>query len=138
MAWFLLCSMTPFHLSCTVCGKGLDGRVKTLESGLGPSSLGGRRDLSLNVVIRNLPQRENEVPTNTVNGLIKDGLNIKDIECVSAERKQSYNNKPGVVIAKFSGAEQKKAVMDKKATLKKHAAYKKVYLNHDIPFRASL
>ena len=37
------------------------------------------------------------------------------------------------MIAKFSGPEQKKAIMDKKATLKKHAVYKKVYINHDIP-----
>lgn len=63
------------------------------------------------MVIRNFPYRENEVLLNTVNCMIKDGLNIKDIECVSAERKQSYNDRPGVMIAKLSCSEQKKAVM---------------------------
>lgn len=113
----------------------LDERLKLLENEPGRSAPteSSRRDISLNVVIRNLLQRENEVTLNAVNGLIKDGLNIKDIECVSAERKQSYNDKPGVVIAKFSSQEQKKTVMGKKTTLKKHAVYKKVYINHDIP-----
>ena len=111
----------------------LDERVTTLENGQGPSLLGGRKDISLNMVIRNLPYRENEVPLNTVNCLIKDGLNIKDIECVSAERKQSYNDRPGVMIAKLSCPEQKKAVMSKKSTLKQHTVYKKVYINHDVP-----
>ena len=106
----------------------LDARLKHLES-----EPPGKRDISLNVVIRNLPHRENEVVTNSVNCLIKDGLKIRDMECVSADRKQSQNDKPGVIIAKFGSQENKKTVMEKKASLKKHPVYKKVYINHDIP-----
>ncbi len=113
-----------------------NARLKVLEDAAaaapGSSAPGVRSDLELNVVIRNLPHIVNEVTLNSVICLIKDGLKIKDVECVSAERKQSRNDKPGVIIAKFSCHEHKKSVMSKKATLQKHPVYKKVYINHDI------
>lgn len=113
-----------------------NARLKVLEDAAAaapdPSAPGVRSDLALNVVIRNLPLKANEITLNSVNCLIKDGLKIKNVECVSAERKQSRNDKPGVIIAKFSCHEHKKSVMSKKAKLQKHPAYKKVYINHDI------
>ena len=78
---------------------GLDTRLKALEI---PQPGNPQSDLALNVVIRNLPEKDNETTPFVVNALVKDGLKLKDIVCVSAERKRSFNDRyPGVVIAKF-------------------------------------
>ncbi|XP_071402407.1 protein NLRC3-like [Centroberyx affinis] len=122
-------------LALAVAHGELDVRLKVLEYGR-PSAAGesgGVGDVALNVVIRNLPHKENEVTLHSVNCLIKDGLKIKDIECVTAERKQSQSDRPGVIIAKFSCQDHKKTVMNKKAMLQKNKMYKKVFINHDIP-----
>ena len=46
-----------------------------------------------------MAERTGENVENRVNGLIKDGLRIKDASVVSAERKQSRNRKPDVIVA---------------------------------------
>ncbi len=51
--------------------------------------------------------------------LIKDGIELEDIEVESAERKKSHrDNIPGVVIATCKSQEDQKQVMDKKSSLK--------------------
>ena len=57
---------------------------------------------NLNVVIRNLPERHEENIKSEVNGLIKDGLRLRDIAVESAERKPSaVDSRSGIVIAKL-------------------------------------
>ena len=90
---------------------------------------------SVNVIVRNLPERENESTVNEVNSLIKDGLNIRDITVVSAVRKVNSfdSSKTGVVVAKFRTKEEKYTVMKSKRKLKDSRRYEKVFIEHDLP-----
>ena len=87
----------------------------------------------LRVVVRNLPEAVNENIKQKVDSVIKDGLKIADINVVSAERKESWNDsRPGVVIAKFRNSEEKKRVMTAKTVLRNNRQYSQVYINHDL------
>ena len=73
------------------------------------------KDLSLNIVISNLPENQNENIKNKVNALFRDGLRLSEIFVSDAERKQSHNtSKPGVVIAKMKSKDAKQLVMKEK------------------------
>ncbi|VDI45367.1 Hypothetical predicted protein [Mytilus galloprovincialis] len=45
---------------------------------------------AIRVIVRNLPESNGEKELNKVNALIKDGLHLKDVKAVSADRKKSY------------------------------------------------
>ena len=75
-------------------------RLVTVENRDNSSQCNGHSDpCKLNFIVRNMAERTVENVKNRVNGLIKDGLRIKDVSVVSAERKQSRNRKPGVIVA---------------------------------------
>ena len=78
---------------------------------------------------------DSQVTMNKVNSLIRDGLKLKDIKVLKAERKGSYHGKPGVIIASIETVEQKGKVMEAKKELKKTNAYKKVYIEDDRPIQ---
>ena len=90
---------------------------------------------NVNVIVRNLPERENENTVSEVNSLIKDGLKIRDITVESAVRKVNSfdSSKPGVVVAKFRTREEKYSVMKSKRKLKDSRRYEKVFIEHDLP-----
>ena len=89
---------------------------------------------NLNVVIRNLPERHEENIKSEVNGLIKDGLKLRDIAVESAERKPSaVDSRSGIVIAKLKNKEDKLAVMKNKSKLKDSRRYQNVFVEHDLP-----
>ena len=93
-----------------------------------------------NVCIRNMcvdsrKTSDSQVTMNKVNSLIRDGLKLKDIKVLKAERKGSYHGKPGVIIASIETVEQKGKVMETKKELKKTNAYKKVYIEDDRPIQ---
>ena len=52
----------------------------------------------INLIVRNMNEWEGENVRNRVNGLIKNGLRINDVNIVSAVRKTSRNSKPGVIV----------------------------------------
>ena len=56
---------------------------------------------------------------NKVNSLIRDGLKEKDIKIVKAVRKESRDNKPGVVIATLENLDQKIKILKNKKSLRK-------------------
>ena len=88
----------------------------------------------VNVVIRNLPESENELIENKVNSVLKDGLRLREVLVESAERKKSFRqDKPGVVIAKLRSIEDKRKVMEKKRELKQSRNYKDIFIENDIP-----
>ena len=62
-------------------------RVALLKNGRGQVS----GDISLNFVIRNLPEGVNENIENKVNALLREGLKLRDIAVSEVQRKQSYN-----------------------------------------------
>ena len=90
------------------------------------------KDLSQNVVIRNLPESHNENVKNKVNALFRDGLRLTDISVKDAERKQSHNSsKPGVVIATLKTVQDKQNVKKEKSKLKDSRRFSKVFIHHD-------
>ena len=90
------------------------------------------KNRSLNVAIRDLPESVNENLNNKVNSLIREGLDIRDVSVSSTERKLSrVQSKPGVVIATFKSAEDKRKVMSEKSKLKNSRRYERVFIQHD-------
>ncbi|VDH92414.1 Hypothetical predicted protein [Mytilus galloprovincialis] len=77
-----------------------------------------RTDTRLNAIIRNLPETRGENIISKVNGLIKDGLILKDVKIKSAERKISRrDNVPGIVLIAFhSSDDDKRKAMEEKLT----------------------
>ena len=66
-------------------------------------------DLSLNIVIRGLPETVNENVAEKVDALIKDGLKVKTVTVASAIRKISrVEYKAGLVIATLRSNSDKK------------------------------
>ena len=96
---------------------------------------GSNNSTNMYVIVRNLPERENENMMVEVNCLIKDGLKIRDITVESATRKSNYSaeTNPGIVIAKFKSKYEKSTVMKNKNKLKDHRRFSNVFLEHDLP-----
>ena len=105
--------------------------VQSRESTI--QSTTNERDISLNIVIRNLPESHSENTINKVNSLLRDGLRLSDISVQDAERKQSYTDgKPGVIVAKMKNKEEKTRVMKEKRRLKDSRQFNKVFIQHDL------
>ena len=93
-----------------------------------------QKDLSLNIVIRNLPESHNENAKSKVNAIFRDGLKLSDISVEDAERKQSHSeSKPGVIVARMNSTckQDKQRVMKEKSRLKDSRQFSTVYINHD-------
>jgi len=92
------------------------------------------------IVIKNLDyddrETENNVITlNKVQALFNDGLTINNVEVKSVCRKvnKSPIQRPGVVIVELAKQEQKHEILKKKASLRGHRSYQKVYIENDLP-----
>ena len=91
-----------------------------------------QKDLSFNIVIRNLPESHNENTKSKVNAIFRDGLKPSDISVEDAERKQPHSeSKPGVIVARMNSKQDKQRVMKEKSRLKDSRQFSKVYINHD-------
>lgn len=109
----------------------LRDEVKSRESTT--QSTNNESDISLNIVIRNLPESHSENTKNKVNSLLRDGLRLFDISVEDAERKRSYTDgKPGVIIAKMKNKHEKTRVMKEKSRLKDSRQFTKVFIQHDL------
>ena len=112
----------------------IEQRVKTVEDK--PEIMAAQpqptQDLALNLVITKLPYTENENLINKINGLIKDGIKLKDVIIDEAKRKPAKNNTPGVVICKCKMEDKVKSLKAKSA-LKKSRNYKNVVVFTDRP-----
>ena len=86
----------------------------------------------INFIVRNMNEWEGENVRNRVNGLIKDGLCINDVNIVSAVRKTSRNSKPGVIVAMCRSEQDLGKVLKTKKVLKNHIQYEQVYVEPDI------
>ncbi|CAG2247734.1 unnamed protein product [Mytilus edulis] len=90
-------------------------------------------DEAIRVIVRNLPESNGENVLNKVNALIKDGLHLKDVKAVSADRKKSYKEgKYDVVIVVFKSMNEKRKVMDKKHNLKDSRNFKDIFIENDL------
>ena len=111
------------------------GQERMIVDGASDQMSGSINTTNMNMIVRNLPERENENTMAEVKCLIKDGLKIRDITVESAIRKSnnSGESKPGIVIAKFKSKDEKSTVMKSKNKLKDSRRYSKVFLEHDLP-----
>ena len=89
-----------------------------------------RSDISLNIVIRDLPEHEGENLLAKVNNLFKDKLKLHNIIAHSAERKNSINSGPGVVIVTLETPEDKEKVLKAKNLLRE-TNMNKVFIHPD-------
>ena len=75
----------------------------------------GLPEEKLQCVIINLPDSETENILAKVNGLVKDGLKLNNVNITAANRMKSYKRDvSGIVIVKFTSVEDKKRDMEKK------------------------
>ncbi len=80
----------------------LDKKLDTIATQNRASNTANTSDITLNVVIRDLPETQNENTKSKVNAMIRDGLRLSDVTCSTAVRKRSPNDgKPGLIIASF-------------------------------------
>ena len=95
----------------------------------------------LNIVLRNVPERRNENECDVVNGILKDGLRLRDVTVTKARRisaQNSENNdsgrdsKPGVIIASLRNKDDKTKVMENKKKLNESRnRHKGVFIHSD-------
>lgn len=96
-----------------------------------------------NIVIRNLhydvrEKDENQVTGHKVQALFKDGIEIPDVKIKSVCRKQGREHQRGIVIVELEDPTQKKTIFSQKRKLKNSAAYKKVYIDNDLPLETRI
>ena len=63
----------------------------------------GASEQQLNVIVRNLPEKGSANVKNEVNGMLRDGLKLRNVTVESAERKTNSGNdfNYGVKVAKL-------------------------------------
>ena len=66
----------------------------------------GLNDKKLNIVIKGLAQGKNEGNNeqcliNKVNSLVRDGLKLSNVSVLKAERKNTSDSRPGIIIARL-------------------------------------
>lgn len=82
--------------------------------------------------MRNLPHSTGENIVSKVNGVLRDGLRLRDVSIKSAERKQSRKeNDPGVVIVKCNNIDDKKTILSSKRKLKDSRNFRDVFIHND-------
>ncbi|KAH3784927.1 hypothetical protein DPMN_162999 [Dreissena polymorpha] len=111
----------------------INDHLKEVSNNCGSAKTTNCDDISLNVVIRNLPESTTESTVNKVNALIKNGFKVTGVVCDKAERKKNRDStKPGVVIARFKSHKDKRKIMQQKSTLDNSQQYRDVFINHDV------
>lgn len=89
-----------------------------------------RSDVSLNIVIRDLPEHEGENLLLKVNNLFKDKLKLQSIEAHSVERKTSNSARPGIVIVTLETLQDKQKILKAKNLLRE-TNLNKVFIHPD-------
>ena len=86
------------------------------------------------IIVRNMPESVNENIVNKVNGLIRDGLHLKDVKVETADRKKSFKaGKAGVIVVALASVSDKRKVLENKRELKNSHNYKDIFIENSIP-----
>ena len=85
----------------------------------------GASEEQLTVIVRNLPEKENENVKNEVNGMLRDGLKLRNVTVERAEGQTNGGNdfKYEVIVAKLRNKHDKQQVMKIKSKLKDSSKY---------------
>ena len=105
--------------------------IDKLNTRLDTLSVTKSYELSLNIVVRNVPESENV--NNKLNAVIKQGIKLQGIQVSHAVRKRGFNGRSGVIIAKCKSSEDKEAIMNNKKVLKDSRNFKDISIYHDKP-----
>jgi hypothetical protein len=88
-------------------------------------------DISNNIILRKLPETNNEHVVNKVQTLIHDILKLSNIEVVTARRVKNDSSKyPGVVVATLQNSEARDQVLKAKSALR-NTPFKDIYIDVD-------
>jgi hypothetical protein len=93
----------------------------------------------LNIVIKGTVCGKNEAnnqqcTVNKVKSLIRDWLKLSNVKVLKADRKDSRNSKPGLIIAKANSSEDKTLAMKAKSKLKGNKSYGNMYIEKEFPW----
>ena len=95
----------------------------------------GDQKRELNIVIRNLPESQNENVNIKVNGLLKDGLKLWEITVLNGIRKPARKHyQSGLIIATCKTCEDNKHILTANNMLKESREFKDVFISSDISF----
>lgn len=90
-------------------------------------------EMENSLIIRNLPERRGENVVSKVNGLLRDGLKLKNIAVESAERKPSWSeNRDGVIRFTCRNADDKHRILKSKRLLGQSRNFRNVYIQIDL------
>ena len=90
------------------------------------------KDISCNLVIRNLPESINENVVSKASALMREGLKLKNISFSKVERKASRNeNKSELVIVTCKSRDDSNEVMSTKRNLKSSRQYSDIFIHKD-------
>ena len=119
--------------------KDIDDKIEVLKSDIKDCDKANNREL--NIVLRNVPERQNEVVPDVVNGILKDGLRLTGVSVKTAERIHSQrtdtqgterNNKPDIIIATLNNKEDRQKVFENKRKLNEtRNRHKGVFIHPD-------
>lgn len=85
---------------------------------------------SLKIVLKNVPENENENVTEKVNNIIHEGVNLQEVTVTHAERKAAFRDGyPGVIVAKCTSGQHKQLIMKNKSALKNKDQYKDIHID---------
>jgi hypothetical protein len=89
-------------------------------------------------IIKNLEYNEREknepdLTKNKVQGLLRDGLGLANVQIKNASRKESRGKYPDVVVVETDTFDERKEIMKNKAKLKSSRQYDRVYIENDMP-----
>ena len=89
----------------------------------------GDQKRELNIGIRNLPESQNENVNTKVNGLLKDGLKLREITVLNGIRKPVRKHyQSGLIIATCKTREDNEHIMTAKNMLKESRVFKDVFI----------
>jgi DNA-binding protein H-NS len=91
----------------------------------------GNKQIECNVVVRNLPYHESENLERKVEDLLHKGLKLRDVSVEKVERKDQFNNKPGVVIVKCKDTNDKKKILSAKSVFKDDDKFRSDFISSE-------
>jgi hypothetical protein len=92
------------------------------------------RDISRNIVLRNVPETPRENVKDRVYEVLQKGLQLQKVEIVKAVRLKSFSDTAtGVIIATCQTMGDKMAILKKKPELSKSKQYYKIMIHSDKP-----
>ncbi|XP_071091296.1 uncharacterized protein MCAP_0864-like [Haliotis cracherodii] len=89
--------------------------------------------IKLNLIFRNVIESEGENVKNKVNSVLKDGMRLKDVDIVHAERKSNREESryPGVIVATCRSMEDKSLILQSKSKLQHSRNFKDIFIMND-------